>query len=523
MRVVRLILDNQTVIVRHASSKTIRCLESVTSYLVAGYFHSPAYKSRRWDGREHLLTFRRGRYRAPIGLLAIIKREMESQDTPYEVKRRKQSPPPSVEFDWNPDVILRPYQRKAMKLFCRAPERGRGILKMPIRSGKTKTAAGIIHKLGVRAMFLVPSQMLLHQTAKSLAESLPGAKIGIIGDGQWSEGDVTVATIQTLGRLRGGTKHQCKGNKLRDASGNPIDSRHEDKPAQCGRKKCAGAHRFIAKADPRYLGIIEGYGLVIFDECHHLRGDSWHGVMVDFNCRYRLGLSATVFFKDKSEQERGVIWLRACCGEIKHEVSTSRLIEKGYLMRQHVEIYKVTQPNKHDKGWSQELKNECIYENEWRNALIIKLTKEKLEKHHRNVMIVTNRKNQIHHLVDIMEKAKMDFVVLTGDDSTQARDDRVDMFKRDRVRIILGTVFGEGIDIPEVEVVVNAEGGKDAKATIQRMRNLTPSEGKGKAVLIDFWDDTNGYFRRHSNARVRTYQSEKAFIVQKMWMKKTLV
>ena len=74
------------------------------------------------------------------------------------------------------------------------------------------------------------------------------------------------------------------------------------------------------------------------------------------------------------------------------------------------------------------------------------------------------------------------------------------------------SLSGEGVDIPEVECVINAEGGKDEKKTWQRQRNLTIVEGSDKVpIMIDFYDDTCSYFRRHSKARLRVYKSEPEF------------
>jgi len=111
----------------------------------------------------------------------------------------------------------------------------------------------------------------------------------------------------------------------------------------------------------------------------------------------------------------------------------------------------------------------------------------------------------------------IDHVTITGSDSTSTRDERVAEFKRGSVSVIVGSVFSEGVDIPELVCVINAEGGQDVKSTIQRMRNMTPSEGKKTAKLIDYWDATNAYFRKHSRARVATYESESAFSVKKIW------
>ncbi len=527
MRTVRLILDYRHVTIQRVTPKTIAALEKVTSYLVAGYFFAPAYKARRWDGREHLLVLRKGRYQAPIGLLGVIKQTLRARGVQFEVKRRRQEIP-KRHFIWNDEIVLRDYQNAAVDAFCSKPERGRGIISMPIRSGKTKVAAAITERLCTRTIFIVPSAMLLHQAAASLRESLVGTEIGMIGDSRWSEGDVTVATVQTLTRLRGGTLHQCSGNRTRDESGNWIKTKHPktgkirgtyDKAlARCGRKRCDGAHGFRSKRDPRYEDLINSYGFAIFDECHHLKAEAWRKVMLDFQVLYRLGLSATAFLESKKEQERGVIWLRGCCGPERFKVETSDLIERGFLMRQHVEMYRVAKPKAYGEPWSGDLRNRCILENVHRNRGIAKITKRKLREG-LNVMIVTGRLNQIRAVSDQLEARGIDHVAVTGRDSARQRADKVEAFKLGGVSVIIGTVFGEGVDIPEVECVIVGEGGTDAKATIQRMRNMTPSKGKTRCVLVDFWDDTNKYFRKHSRSRLKTYQSESAFVVRKMWEK----
>jgi superfamily II DNA or RNA helicase len=518
----RLILDTQRVTIKGASLKVLKQLEHVTSYLVAGHYMSPAFRARRWDGREHLMTHHGGRRSAPIGLYQDIKRALDEAGVPYVVKSRKVPERERLALEWNPEVKLRDYQRAAVVAFLSAPDKGRGILKMPIRSGKTKTAARIIYKLQARTLFYVPSQMLLHQTVKSLQECFPGAEIGIIGDGAWEPADVTVASVQTLVKARGGTMKTCKGNRARDEdTGMLIPDHYTSEPCACSRAKCGGGRRFRTPVDPRYTELMASHDLAIFDECHHLRGDAWHGVFMDSPARFRLGLSATVYLDHAKEVEKGVIWLKACCGGIKHEVEMSKLIEQGFLLRQHVQMYKVEAPKGHeDDAWSKLLPHKLIFDNEERNRLIVQLAKKALDDGCRNVLIATGSLAQVKALDALLDSASLDHGVIVGATRRESRDDIVQQLKRDDIRVLLGTVFGEGVDIPEIECVINAEGGLDIKKTIQRMRNMTPSEGKTRSLMIDFYDDTNVYLRRHSRARLKTYKSESAFIVEEMWRKK---
>ncbi len=261
--------------------------------------------------------------------------------------------------------------------------------------------------------------------------------------------------------------------------------------------------------------------MLIVDEIHHLTGETWHDTIADIRAPHRLGLSATIYFEREKEMAKGAIWLRACCGVIKHEVSTSDLIERGFLMRQHVKLYRVDTPDRREQTeWSTELFNECIYENTRRNAMIASFAKIYVDRN-RTVMVVTNRIKQIRHLESLLARMDVMHVSVTGKEVSSERERLLKRFRSGRVPVILGTVFGEGIDVPEVEVLINAEGGDDIKKTVQKMRNLTIAEGKGKAILIDFYDVMNPYFAKHSRSRIKTYESEPAFKIRKTWLSKS--
>lgn len=485
---IKLEADNKYVYIRGAGRTTLRKLEKATSYLVAGFFFSPAFKNKRWDGREHLLKYKSGSgpesgYRVPLGLLEDLTAALEDLGKRFTLDFSRRRPARSkVAYKWNESIELRPYQLKAVeKITKKGWQRGRGLLKMPIRSGKTKTAARIIFELGVKTLFIVPSQMLLHQTRAALEEALQ-VPVGAIGDSEWTECDVTVATIQSLTRARGGERKQKDGSTKR------------------------------LKADARFIALLKNYDCVVWDEAHHLRGNEWHAVMMAFDAPYKLGLSATVYLDSSRETERGVIWLKACCGGIRVNISTSELIESGFLMRPSIELHRIRKPDLMRSRWSKTLTNLAIYENKHRNERVIALALEYLEQG-LSVLIVTNRLNQVALLADALDSAGVRYRTVTGKDRAEARADAVAAYTSGRAKVLLGTVFGEGVDIPSIECVINAEGGRDVKATVQRMRNLTISKGKTRAVFIDFMDLTNGYFAEHSRDRLAAYRSEEAFLV----------
>lgn len=481
---VTLILDNRFVRVEGAGLKELRAIDKVCSYKVAGYFFSPAYKSRRWDGKEHLFKFSKQHgYRAPSGMTEDIARELKRRGIDYRVKFATKLHGESKRFKWSADVKLRDYQEEAVSAALGKPVPGRCTLKMPIRSGKTKTVARILWKLSRPGLFVVPSRWILNQTIKSLRECMPNAPIGQIGDGVFDVQFFTVATIQSLAGMA---------------------------PQRADKRK----NRDAREADPRYVDLMNSFDVGVFDEAHHLTGQGdWHRVFVDLNARFKIGVSATVFFDNAKEQENGIIWLRATCGPIRYEISAGRLIREGYLLPQNVKMYRVTRPlGERRARWSQTHKRNCITENKHRNEMIADIVATQGEK---KTIVIANEHAHIAAICAALEDRSVEFRILTGKTSTAKREEFVEDFLAGRFHVLVGNVLGEGVDIPDVEVVVNAEGGQDEKKTWQRQRNLTVVEGSKKApIMIDFYDEMSAIFEKHSKKRLKVYKSESEFTAE---------
>jgi Prasinovirus putative VV A18 helicase len=456
---------NRKIVLSALDDGDVAAIDALTSYRVAGFFMSAAYRSGTWDGKAHLLTVRAqdGAYELPPGLLKNVLDGLKEVGARYKLIDRARYHHKHRKLVWNPALTFRAYQLEAIDA---ALEAGNGVLKMPTRSGKTRTAARLIWHIGHPTLFVVPSKSLLHQTLKVLREAFPEERIGAIGDGIEEVEDITVALIHSLSK------------------------------------------RFKKRWRKRW-------DVLIIDELHHFGGTGeWHKVVARFDCKHRFGLSATYFPDAESEAERGIIWARALTGPLVIDIPTSRLVDEGFLMKQHVRMYRCRTPtNIAGLKWSETVRREGISVNPWRNRVIALLTKKHVDAGSK-VLIVTNRLDQIGMLQEFLDDYGIDYRICVGKTSSQEREDAIDDLVSGRAQVIMGTVIGEGLDIPMANVVVNAEGMKDLKNTIQRQRNLTIAEGKQQAVLIDFFDQTNEYLLKHSKARLATYRSEGAFDVR---------
>jgi superfamily II DNA or RNA helicase len=89
-----------------------------------------------------------------------------------------------------------------------------------------------------------------------------------------------------------------------------------------------------------------------------------------------------------------------------------------------------------------------------------------------------------------------------------------DLERKLRPILIATTLADEGLDIPSLDALILGGGGKSSTRAYQRVgRVLRPSEGKEKAMILDFIDAAP-YLDGHSQARLALYRHEQEFEVE---------
>lgn len=461
-------LDNCALRITGVAPPLIRELDRRTAPLVEGHRFHPAFRKKFWDGREHLVKKARGvGYEAPAGLLGEVEALCKESGEPLSIKDNRRLPTSAIETTWNGDVFkLRPYQEEAAAAAIeeRGFTTGKGLLRLATRSGKTVIAAQIIHLLKRRTLFLVQSEMLMAQTI-SLFERALGIECGQVGAGVWRPRGVTVASLQTLVK------------RTNDAASGDL----------------------LGSADVTFM-----------DECHHINGEKWRERLMACDSYYKFGLSATISdFKNLDDNApKGSIWLRAACGPILYDLPVSNLIRMGYLIQPELQLHVIAGsieagnfPMAYQRG---------IVEHEGRNSLIVSEAK-RLVGEGLAVLVVTSRLDHVAVLERALTSSGLRVGAITGETPSASRRSLVGAYNARELDVLVGTVFGEGVDIPPINVVINAEGGKSEKATMQRFRNLTPANGKTTAIFVDFMDSHHKYLAKHSLARLRTYRENDAF------------
>ncbi len=168
---------------------------------------------------------------------------------------------------------LRPDQELAVATML---QHDAGVLCAPTAFGKTVTAAAIIAKRGVNTLVLVHRTELLKQWQERLQ-----AFLGVGNDGGRGEGKGVVGTI-------GGGKAKPTG-KIDIAVMQSL-SRHGEVNA-----------------------LVENYGQIVVDECHHVGATSFDAILKRSKARFVLGLTATPVRRDGQEP---IIFMQ--CGPIRH-------------------------------------------------------------------------------------------------------------------------------------------------------------------------------------------------------------
>jgi superfamily II DNA or RNA helicase len=105
---------------------------------------------------------------------------------------------------------------------------------------------------------------------------------------------------------------------------------------------------------------------------------------------------------------------------------------------------------------------------------------------------------------EILRQLIQDSIFVHGGTSTV---ERLEATKETNKVVISTSIFEEGINAPQFDVIINAAGGKAAIPTSQRVgRGMRLSAGK-KLRVFDFYDAENSMLQRHSYARSKVYKN----------------
>jgi superfamily II DNA or RNA helicase len=353
------------------------------------------------------------------------------------------------------DLTPYTYQRDAVDAWLGAG--GRGIVVLPTGAGKTIVAYDAIARLGVRALIVVPTIELLRQWRAGIATHLQMADslVGMIGGGARTSGPITVITYDS---------------------------------AAMKRRR------------------LEGYGLLVVDEVHHLPAQSYRAIVAKTSTPWRLGLSATLERADGRHEE-----LTALIGPVVYQRAPAEL-----AAQQHIAAYKEHRVFV-DLTPAEELRYESLMA-EWRwylatsraqlgsgpgifDVLIRRSgfdasARRALRAHHEARLVALNAEAKLAAIEDLLRKHHRDKVIIFSEYvdmverisrqlilpaityRTPAAERRaiLEGFRAGAItKLVTGRVLNEGVDVPDANVAIIASGSASMREYVQRLgRVLRP-------------------------------------------------
>lgn len=436
-------------------------LEESLTVTYQNYWFSSRYRSGLWDGKHHFLKFPSLKF--PTGLLFLVKEYCICNDITLTIYDNRQVPDTEIPLITDASILqgitLRSYQIEATN---QALKEKRGVIELPTASGKTEVAASIIKQLGLRTLFLVHTKDLLHQTIERFEKRLQRS-VGCVGDGILDVNDksIIVATVQSVSSL-------------------------------------------LNKRETETKRFLNSFQLFFQDEVHHSSAQEWTRIgNLMTNAYYRFGLSGTILRRDELSNMK----MLALFGSPIYRKKASELAALGFLAP--IEIRIVDNPEIIMADDYQQMYAKGIVQSVCRNTLIANLA-EKQYKESKKVLVLVRH---IEHGEILAHTITHDYDVpalfLSGKDDSEIRNESKKRFDSvDGLILISSPIWDEGVDVPQINVLINASGGKSEWKTIQKIgRGLRIKSDGSKLIVYDF-ADRGKFLQKHSKERAAIYERE---------------
>lgn len=432
-------------------SRVVRATEEEKSWL-RGYLSFEDSRARfhgRGDGYVRMYNVMNDTF--PSGFVSMVRKAALAVGITVEVIDQRQVP---CQINQTADLAwLRDYQREAVD---RVVAKTNGILWCPTGSGKTEIAIGLTRAMPCKWLFLVHRSSLMEQAAERF-EKRSNERAGRVGDGIWEPCDkFTVATFQTL---------------------------------------------YARLASPEAKELLASAQGIMIDEAHTLPADSfWRVAMQTASAYWRIGLSGTPLARG----DRRSLLTIAATGPVIYRIRPEVLIEAGVLARPKIRLATVAQTSLRPT-W-QGVYGECVVRSVPRNKAILMAVRRATKP----CLVFVKEIAHGKALVKMLQQAGILCKFVWGSDSTEARRQAVTQLVRGDIEVLVcSVIFQEGVDIPSLQSVVIASGGKSVIAALQRIgRGMRKAEGKTEFEVFDFADRGNKWLERHTRERLKAYQGE---------------
>ena len=351
--------------------------------------------------------------------------------------------------------ILRMDQESAVTAMLRHDA---GVLCAPTAFGKTVTAAAMIARRGINTLVLVHRTELLKQWQERLQSFLGVDKsvVGTIGGGKARPtGKIDIAVMQSLSR---------------QGEVNPL---------------------------------VENYGHVVIDECHHVGAASFDAILKQAKAKYVLGLTATPIRRDGQQP---IIFMQ--CGPTRYTAAKPLSAPHDLTVTPITLCKRIDLPQ---EAGIQDVFRHLADDVERTVSIVTEI--EKAYQQGRKVLVLTERTEHLASIAKILDGRITTLKVLHGRITKKLRAALIaelEALPPDAPRVLLATgkLVGEGFDHPPLDTLVLAMP-VSWKGTLQQYAGRLHREHATKTDvrIIDFVDTGHPALLRMWDKRQRGYHA----------------
>lgn len=342
-----------------------------------------------------------------------------------------------------------------LKLINKALEKQRGIIQAPTGAGKTIIGIALYSCFDdIKLLWLCHTKDLMSQTAKEF-KKFGFTSIGLIGNGKQELGKkITIATRQSFTKLA------------------------EDMDCE--------------------------YDMIITDEVHHLAsidGEYAHILKNNF-APLRFGLTATL-----PDKEEAKMVCEGLIGPLIASLSINEGNDLGIIAKPIIKFLKI--PKNHAVSELRkyaDVYSQGIVNNYTRHKAIIFKAKEHVDKGD-SVLILLTQIEHGNNLLAVGKEMNLPIVFVQGTTENELRGQIKNALNEKKIKCVISTViWNEGVNIPELNVIINAAGGKSEIRTLQAIgRGLRTTDKKKEVILWDIFDPSHNFFISHFGERICVY------------------
>lgn len=477
---------------RIISSAVVRMeLAAALEFEVPGAKYMQKFKSGLWNGKISLVH--RGTGAFPAGLAERVAALLREDGHQVQIRTAGGGQAEGARDVKLVGIEMRTYQQAVVE---RALRSGRAFIMSPTGSGKTEMGAALVQVLKRPTLWICHRATLMRQTAERLSQRL-GQHVGMIGDNITDVRPVTVGMVPSL---------------------------HGKFPAEWWPQ----------------------WDVMVLDECHHTGATTWLAVANMCSRAYwRFGLSATPLTGKPLRD----LQLEGATGPILVAETHERLVEAGFLAKPHIvmlrppaasyptyeQVRAAVLPDWRDDPIRLQKLGGKLYAEAYDRGIVhnrarTNLLAETVASHVRageRVMMLCTRLDHGDILIQSCQahcEPHTPMWWLSGEEKGEDREYPLQEFRAAEGGAVLvaSTIFDEGVDIPEIDVLVLAGGGESEMRTVQRVgRALRPRPDKSTVLIYDVQDGRavgakKDYLAQHSAAREQVYKDQ-GYEVEEVW------